>query len=113
MLGTSNPAVLMTKHLGQEALHQYAAVLQYEFRQGRSVTTARLHSAQGMPQGVLISSAHFQAVSFHGARCKIQEYRGGATRGKAVAVRQRRPLEEHEPGSSGISLAQGSGRALE
>ena len=45
VLGTSNPADLMTKHLGQESLNQYAEVLQYDFRQGRSATTSRLHSA--------------------------------------------------------------------
>ena len=45
VLGTSNPADLMTKHLAQESLNQYAEVLRYEFRQGRSATTARLHSA--------------------------------------------------------------------
>ena len=46
MLGTSNPADLMTKHLAQESLNQYAEVLQYDFRPGRSATTARLHSAR-------------------------------------------------------------------
>ena len=46
VLGTSKPADLMTKHLGQELLNQYADMLQYEFRQGRSVATSRLHSAQ-------------------------------------------------------------------
>ncbi len=43
VLGTSNPADLKTKHLGQESLKQNAEVLRYDFRQGRSVTTARLH----------------------------------------------------------------------
>ena len=46
VLGTSNPADLMTKHLAQESLNQYAGVLRYEFRQIRSATTARLHSAR-------------------------------------------------------------------
>ena len=46
VLGTSNPIDLMTKHLGQESLNQYAEVLQYDFRHGRSATTARLHSAR-------------------------------------------------------------------
>ena len=45
VFGTSNPADLMTKHIGQESLNQYAEVLQHDFRQGRSATTARLHSA--------------------------------------------------------------------
>ena len=45
VLGTSNPADLMTKHLGQESSNQYAEVLQYDFRQVRSAATAHLHSA--------------------------------------------------------------------
>ena len=45
VLGTSNPADLMTKHRGQEALNQYAVVLQYDFRKFRSATIARLHGA--------------------------------------------------------------------
>ena len=43
VLGTKNPADLMTKHLAQEAVSQYAAVLGYDFRSGRSETTAKLH----------------------------------------------------------------------
>ena len=34
VLGTTNPADLMIKHLAQESLNQYAEVLQYDFRQG-------------------------------------------------------------------------------
>ena len=41
---TENPADLMTKHLDQKLVNQYIAVLNYEFRQGRSTTTAKLHN---------------------------------------------------------------------
>ena len=43
VLGTRNPADLMTKHLAQEALNLYSEMLGYEFRSGRSTTTAQLH----------------------------------------------------------------------
>ena len=55
VLGTSNPADLMTKHLAQESLNQHAEVLQYDFRQGQSATTARLHCAQA---GLTGASTH-------------------------------------------------------
>ena len=42
--GTSNPADLMTKHLAQDQINEYAEKLGYEFRAGRSDATAKLHS---------------------------------------------------------------------
>ena len=42
--GTSNPADLMTKHLAQDQINEYAEKLGYEFRVGRSDATAKLHS---------------------------------------------------------------------
>jgi hypothetical protein len=58
VLGTSNPADLMTKHLAQESLNQYVEMLRYEFRQGRSSTTARLHTTRksAQPEAHAISS---------------------------------------------------------
>ena len=38
--GTSNPADLMTKHLPRESLETYSERLGYEFREGRSASTA-------------------------------------------------------------------------
>ena len=43
--GTSNPGDLMTKHLPQEQLNEYMNKLSFEFMEGRSRTTAQLHSA--------------------------------------------------------------------
>ena len=47
-LGIGNPADLMTKHLDQKLVNQYTAVLNYEFRHGRSDTTAKLHNMHAM-----------------------------------------------------------------
>ena len=46
VLGTENPADLMTKYLGRDAIDQYSRVLGYEYREGRSATTAQLHRVQ-------------------------------------------------------------------
>ena len=48
VLGTEHPADLMTKHLGRKLVKWYTAFLNYEFRQGRSDTTAKLHNVQAM-----------------------------------------------------------------
>ena len=42
--GTSNPADLMTKHLPREGVNDCSQWLSYEFREGRSTTTAQLHA---------------------------------------------------------------------
>ena len=44
--GMENPADLMTKHLDQKLVNQYTSVLNCEFRQGRAITTAKLHNMQ-------------------------------------------------------------------
>ena len=46
ILGTRNPADLLTKHLGQEPIQLYSGILGYEYRGGRAATTAKLHSVQ-------------------------------------------------------------------
>ena len=47
VLGIENPADLMTKHLDQKLVNQYTALLNYEFRQGRSGTT-KVHNMQAV-----------------------------------------------------------------
>ena len=44
ILGTEDTADLMTKNLRQETLSKHAAALNYEFRKGRSNTTAKFHA---------------------------------------------------------------------
>lgn len=41
--GTSNPADLMTENLPRESVTEYSNQLSFEFREGRSDTTAQLH----------------------------------------------------------------------
>jgi hypothetical protein len=43
--GTSNPADLMTKHLGREAVEQYIEALNMDCREGHADTAVKLHSA--------------------------------------------------------------------
>ena len=44
--GTSNPADLMTKHLGREQVEQHVEALNMDFREGHADTAVKLHSAQ-------------------------------------------------------------------
>ena len=49
VLGTSNPADLMTKHLSQRDLDKCIGLLGLEFREGRAQAAAELHSACEKP----------------------------------------------------------------
>ena len=63
ILGTRNPADLMTKHLGQEPIQLYTGILGFEYRGGRSTTTAKLHIVQAMKtQG---GDARSQRLAMH------------------------------------------------
>ena len=42
--GTKNPADLMTKNLNKDQIDQYVEMLDFHFYDGRSATTAKLHS---------------------------------------------------------------------
>ena len=44
VLGTANPADLMTKHLGRDQINQYCKALGVEFRGGRSEVAQQLHA---------------------------------------------------------------------
>ena len=46
VLGTANPADLMTKLVPKELVDECATFLGFEFVGGRAATTARLHSAE-------------------------------------------------------------------
>jgi len=44
ILGTENPADLMTKNLSRESIDKYSRMLGFEFRDGRAQATAKVHS---------------------------------------------------------------------
>ena len=46
VLSTESPPDLMTKHLAQESVNKYSNALGYEYRGGRSATTAKLHHVE-------------------------------------------------------------------
>ena len=46
VLGTANPADLMTKHVPKEVADKYAALLGFEFVGGLAATASRLYSAE-------------------------------------------------------------------
>ena len=62
VLGTRNPADLMTKNLTREQLDQYAEMLGFKVEEGRSETTAQLHSLLTQVFSAFAGSAAWEGI---------------------------------------------------
>ena len=96
VLGIENPADLMAKHLDQKLV---TAVLNYEFGQGRSGTTARAQSG-----GREIDEQR-TADTKNGVYITECFRSGGASRGKTVDIHKQAALAQCEQGCSRIQSA--------
>ena len=73
VLGTENPADLTTKHLAQDGADKSSSVFGYEYRGGRSATTAKFHQVEKK-----VESAHGERPEARHGTASVQAI-GGAS----------------------------------